>query len=117
LPWSSEMSHHRRRRPWSHKLPPSTKTTPNSMSEAIAPGGGPFSRATSAVCSSSPPCSTGLWITAVRHDLRTKVPRRHSGVHGTPLERRQRPWRRRVGGISLMYRFEFCDLLGDDLRP
>jgi hypothetical protein len=81
--------------------------------EAIAPGGGPFSRATSAV-SSSPPCSTGLWITAVRHDLRTKVPRRHSGVHGTSLERRQRQWRR-VDGTSLMCRFEFCDLLGDHL--
>jgi hypothetical protein len=35
--------HHRRRRPWSRRLPPSTKTTSNSTSEAIAPGGGPFS--------------------------------------------------------------------------
>jgi hypothetical protein len=76
-------------------------------------GAVPFRRATSAV-SSSPPCSTDLWITAVRHDLRTKVPHRHSGVHGTPLERRQRQWRW-VDGISLMCRFEFCDLLGDHL--
>jgi hypothetical protein len=37
---------------WSRRLPPSTKSTSNSMSEAIAPGGGPFSRATSAVSSS-----------------------------------------------------------------
>jgi hypothetical protein len=86
--------HHRRRRPWSRRLLPSTKLTSNSISEAsIAPGGGPFSRATSAV-SSSPPCSTGLGITArwpVRYDLRTKMPHRHSGVPSwdTPLERRQ----------------------------
>jgi hypothetical protein len=33
-------------------------------------------------------------------------------VHGTPLERWQRQWRR-VDGISLMCRFEFCDLLID----
>jgi hypothetical protein len=46
--------------------------------------------------------------------VRTKVPHRHSGVHGTPLERRQRQWWR-VDGISLMCRFEFCDLLGDHI--
>jgi hypothetical protein len=31
--------HHRRRRPWSRRLPPSTKITSNSMSESIAPPG------------------------------------------------------------------------------
>jgi hypothetical protein len=44
--------HHRRRRPWSRRLHPSTKTTSNSMSEAIAPGGGSLLCATSAVSSS-----------------------------------------------------------------
>jgi hypothetical protein len=78
-------------------------------------GGRPLFARTSAV-TSSPPCSTGLWITAVRHDLRTKAPRRYLGAHGAPLKRRQGLQRRRVGGVSLMCRSEFCDLLGDH-RP